>query len=57
MKAKVKPNTIMFLKNQLKGQLGKLVDIKRGEKEPAYICWFFEKICLYLKELYLKKIH
>lgn len=37
---KIKPNTIMYLKNQLKAQLGKYVLIKDPKKENSFIKFF-----------------
>lgn len=38
----IKPNTMMHLKNQLKGQLGKLVNDKDPKKESNFIKFFKE---------------
>ncbi len=40
MADKIKPNTIMYLKNQLKAQLGKYVSIKDPKKENGFITFF-----------------
>ncbi|GAA0075763.1 hypothetical protein UT300005_01410 [Clostridium sp. CTA-5] len=42
MADKIKPNTIMYLKNQLKNQLGKYVAIKDPKKENGFIKFFKE---------------
>ena len=43
MKSKVKPNTIMFLKNTLKSSLGKLVKEKKENKPESGFIKFFKK--------------
>ena len=40
--SEVKPNTIMYLQNQLKAQLGKLVKDKNPKKENSFIKYFKE---------------
>ena len=40
MADKIKPNTIMYLKNQLKAQLGKFVSVKDPKKENGFIKFF-----------------
>lgn len=42
MKSKVKPNTIMFLKNQLRGQLGKFVNTKEKKVDEEGFIKFFK---------------
>ncbi|MDR3595004.1 hypothetical protein [Clostridium sp.] len=42
MAGEIKPNTIMFLKNQLKAQLGKYVSVKEPKKESSFIKFFKE---------------
>lgn len=43
MRAKVKPNTIMFLNNQLKGQLGKFVKVKEDKQAESSFIKFFRE--------------
>lgn len=43
MKSKVKPNTIMFLKNTLKSSLGKLVKEKKENKPESGFIKFFKQ--------------
>lgn len=43
MKSKVKPNTIMFLKNQLKSALGKLIKKKEESKKETTFIKFFKR--------------
>jgi hypothetical protein len=40
MAGEIKPNTIMYLKNELKAQLGKYVIIKEPKKENTFIKFF-----------------
>lgn len=43
MKVNAKPNTIMFLKNQLKGQLGRLATAKKENKDEMSFIKFFKE--------------
>lgn len=42
MADEIKPNTIMYLKNQLKAQLGKYVSVKEPKEENTFIKFFKE---------------